>query len=132
MHILRSTALCNVEEVTNGRSGGGLYYYNAESRGHIISWPLEGDRADPGKFPTSNPIQNLENPFLSSYFYHGQYLQEWIMFLETPFQARFGGIWVWGSIRSGIKVVVDFRSQNFAIFSAILDGNMQESPNPET
>ena len=42
MHILRGTALGNVEEVNNGRSGGGLYYYNAESRGHIIRWPLEG------------------------------------------------------------------------------------------
>ena len=48
------------------------------------------------------------------------------MFSETPFQARFGGMWVWVLIRSGMKAVGDFRSQFFVIFYEILEENMQK------
>ena len=48
------------------------------------------------------------------------------MFSETPFQARFGGIWVWASIRSGIKAVGCFRSKNLTIFKEILGGNIKK------
>ena len=48
------------------------------------------------------------------------------MFSKSPFQARFGGMWVWGLIRSGMKAVGDFRSQNVEIFYEILEENMQK------
>ncbi len=48
------------------------------------------------------------------------------MFSKSPFQARFGGMWVWGLIRSGMKAVGDFRSQFFVIFYEILEENMQK------
>ena len=50
MHVLRATTLDNVEAVTNGRSGGGIASYSAESRRRIISWKLESSDV-------------LENPF---------------------------------------------------------------------
>ena len=53
------------------------------------------------------------------------------MFLETPFQARFGGMWVWGLVRSGIKAVVDFMSQNLTIFSKFSIRNNQEFAPPK-
>ncbi len=48
------------------------------------------------------------------------------MFSETPFLTRSRGIWVWGLIRSGMKAVGDFRSQNVEIFYEILEENMQK------